>query len=429
MTSNTVQKNSKLLIFGSLTAFGTYFCMYAFRKPFTVATFENLVFFGLDYKIILIIAQVLGYALSKFIGIKLISELGSNKRLVYLLLMISLAQISLILFGWIPAPHNTIFMFTNGLSLGMVWGVVFSYLEGRRFTEVLGVALCSSFILSSGVVKSAGLFIMNRLQISEVWMPAATGALFIIPFFICAFFLNRIPQPTEADITLKANRKPMTADDRKKVLAKFRFPLAILILFYVALTALRDFRDNFSREIWDAVGYQDNASIFTLSELPIAIFVLLIMASMVFVKQNEQAFKYYHYLLIFGASLVGLSSFFFQAGVLNPMIWMILVGFGLYLCYVPFNGLFFDRMIATFRINGNSGFLIYVADAFGYLGSIGVLLYKNFGESHISWLQFFISSTYIVSISGVVFTIASLLYFNRKYKIIGHFAPMKIVEQ
>lgn len=429
MIVNTYQKNSSVLIFGSLTAFGTYFCMYAFRKPFTVATFENLVFFGLDYKIILIIAQVLGYALSKFIGIKLISELRSNKRLVYLLLMIGLAQMSLILFGWVPAPYNTIFMFVNGLSLGMVWGVVFSYLEGRRFTEILGVALCSSFILSSGAVKSAGLFIMNSWQISEVWMPAATGSIFLVPFFICAFLLNRLPPPTKADINLKANRKAMTADDRNKVLAKFRFPLLILILFYVALTALRDFRDNFSREIWDAVGYQDNTSIFTLSELPIAIFVLLIMASMVFVKQNEQAFKYYHYLLIFGASLVGLSSYFFQAGALNPMIWMILVGFGLYLCYVPFNGLFFDRMIATFRINGNSGFLIYVADAFGYLGSICVLLYKNFGENHISWLQFFISSTYVISISGVVFTLASLVYFDRKYKVTRHRAPMKIVEQ
>jgi len=429
MTSNIVLKNLELLIFGSLTAFGTYFCMYAFRKPFTVATFENLVFWGLDYKIILIICQVLGYALSKFIGIKLISELRSNKRLVYLFFMIGIAQISLIFFGLIPAPYNIIFMFVNGLSLGMVWGVVFSYLEGRRFTEILGVVLCSSFILSSGAVKSVGLYIMNTRQISEVWMPAATGAIFLIPFFVCAFFLDRIPRPTQADITLKADRKAMTAHDRKKVLAKFRFPLFILVLFYAALTALRDFRDNFSREIWHAVGYQDNASIFTLSELPIAVFVLLIMASMVFVKQNERAFKYYHYLLIIGASSIGLSSFLFETGLLNPMAWMILVGFGLYLCYVPFNGLFFDRMIATFRINANSGFLIYFADAFGYMGSIAVLLFKNFGDGHNSFVQFFISSTYVVSISGVFITMASLLYFNRKYNVTGHPIPMKIVEQ
>lgn len=139
MTSKTVQKQSKLVLFGSLTAFGTYFCMYAFRKPFTVATFENLMFWGIDYKIILIISQVLGYALAKFLGIKLISELGVDKRLLYLMLMIGLAQLSLLLFGWIPAPHNTIFMFTNGLSLGMVWGVVFSYLEAVGLPKYWGL--------------------------------------------------------------------------------------------------------------------------------------------------------------------------------------------------------------------------------------------------------------------------------------------------
>lgn len=85
-------------------------------------------------------------------------------------------------------------------------------------------------------------------------------------------------------------------------------------------------------------------------------------------------------------------------------------------------------MIATFRINGNAGFLIYVADAFGYLGSIGVLFYKNFGEGHMPWLQFFISSTYVVSITGVVFTIASLLYFDKKYQGVRHHAPMRIIE-
>lgn len=430
MTSNTVQSNSKLLLFGSLTAFGTYFCMYGFRKPFTVAIFENVVFWGMDYKIILIISQVVGYALSKFIGIKLISELKPNKRLTHLLLMIGFAEFSLILFGWVSAPYNTIFMLFNGLSLGMVWGVVFSYLEGRRFTEILGVALCSSFIVSSGAVKSVGFLVMNSWQVSELWMPAATGALFLVPFIICAFFLNRMPPPTEEDKILKSNRKAMTSDDRKKVLFKFRFPLLILVVFYVALTALRDFRDNFSREIWDALGYQDNAAIYTVSELPIAILVLLIMASMVFVKQNERAFKYYHYLLIAGASIVGLSSFFFQIGAISPLIWMILVGFGLYLCYVPLNGLFFDRMIATFRINGNSGFLIYVVDAFGYSGSISVLLFKNFGKENISWLEFFLNGTYFVAVSGVVLTMISLLYFNRKHKAINlHRTHFKIIEQ
>ena len=113
-------KNIRFLAYGALASFGTYFCMYAFRKPFTVATYENLDFIGIDYKIVLIITQVIGYMLSKFIGIKMISELKAENRLKYLLAMIAFAELSLILFAWIPSPYNIFFMFLNGLSLGMI---------------------------------------------------------------------------------------------------------------------------------------------------------------------------------------------------------------------------------------------------------------------------------------------------------------------
>ena len=390
--------------------------MYAFRKPFTVATYENLYFLGIDYKIVLIIAQVIGYILSKFIGIKLISELKSTSRLPYLLAMIASAELCLILFGWVPSPYNIIFMFLNGLSLGMIWGVVFSYVEGRKFTEILGVILCSSFIVSSGVVKSAGLLVMNYLNVSEFWMPAVTGAIFLLPFVGFSLLLNRMPAPTEEDKILRKERLPMTREDRKKVLFKFFFPIVILVFFYVCLTAMRDFRDNFSREIWDAVGYEGDASIYTLSEIPIAIVVLFSIALFAFVKNNYRAFLSYHYLLIFGALLIGVSTLLFQNTLIGPVLWMILVGLGLYVCYVPFNCIFFDRMIATFRIKGNAGYLIYIADAFGYLGSMAVLLYKNFGQGTVSWLKFFMNGTYIISAIGCLATVLSLVYFKRKYK-------------
>jgi uncharacterized membrane protein len=72
-------KNSKRgFLFGAyciVAAFGTYFCMYAFRKPFAAGTYADLEFAGMNYKILLIITQVAGYTLSKFIGIKVISEM------------------------------------------------------------------------------------------------------------------------------------------------------------------------------------------------------------------------------------------------------------------------------------------------------------------------------------------------------------------
>lgn len=410
------KKDFRFLLYGTFASFGTYFCMYAFRKPFTVATYENLSFWGIDYKIILIIAQVLGYMLSKFLGIKLISELEPNKRIYYLLGMIVFAEASLLLFALTPMPFNFLFMFFNGLALGMVWGVVFSYLEGRKFTEFLGVALCSSFIVSSGAVKSIGLLVMDRFEVSQFWMPAVTGAIFFIPFVLFSLMLNKMPAPTAEDKRLRIERKPMTSSDRKKVFKTFFFPIVILVIFYVFLTAFRDFRDNFSREIWDALGFEGDTAVYTVSEIPIAVLVLIIIGSLGFIKDNLKAFISYHYLLIFGAISIGLSTLLFQLGITSPMFWMISVGFGLYICYVPFNCIFFDRMIATFRIKGNAGYLIYIADAFGYLGSMAVLLYKNFGQNTISWLRFFINGTYFIATIGIVISVISLVYFTKKHK-------------
>ncbi|WP_421804728.1 DUF5690 family protein [Flagellimonas sp.] len=390
--------------------------MYAFRKPFSVATFEGMAFMGVDYKILLVIAQVLGYALSKFVGIKVISELKPNRRLFYLISLIVLAEISLLLFAWVPAPYNIPLMFLNGFPLGMIWGIVFSYIEGRRFTDILGVVLSASFIVSSGVVKSVGLFVMNSWGISEFWMPSVTGALFFIPLLICSFLLQNVPPPTEEDIAHRTERIPMTATDRKNLVKKFIFPLLIIVLFYTFLTAFRDFRDNFARELWDSIGYQGDASVFSTSEIIIAIVVLLIIGAIFYIKDNFKALLTYHVLLILGTVVLAASTFIFQMGILEPFFWMVCTGFGLYICYVPFNCLFFDRFIATFKVKGNSGFLIYIADSFGYIGSVFVLLYKNFGQANISWLNFFVYGTYAVALIGICSTIILFVHFVSRRK-------------
>jgi len=400
----------------SIAAFGAYFCMYAFRKPFAVATFEDLSVLGIDYKIVLIITQVLGYMLSKFIGIKVISELEPRQRLAYLLGLIGISEVALILFGWVSQPYNFIFLFFNGLPLGMIWGIVFSYLEGRKYTEILGVILCTSFIVSSGVVKSIGLWVMASWGVTQFWMPAVTGALFIIPLVFFARLLETVPQPTQEEKALRVERVPMRPKDRSNVIKQFALPLFILILFYIVLTAFRDLRDNYARELWDGLGYAGDISVYSTSELVVAFLVLIILASVYAIKDNLKALLTYHGILLFGTFSVGIATFLLQAQLLNPFLWMVISGFGLYICYVPFNALFFDRFIAAFRIKGNAGFLIYLADAFGYLGSMAVLLYKNFGMSTISWLKFFINGAYWLSVIGSVSVVVSFFYLRKKHR-------------
>lgn len=412
------------ILYAVTAAFGTYFCMYAFRRPFTVATFEGLELWGVDYKILLIISQVLGYMLSKFIGIKVISELGRKRRAAGILLLIGLSELALFFFGLVPYPYNFIFLFLNGIPLGMIWGIVFSYLEGRTSSEVLGAGLSASFIVSSGAVKSAGKVVLDSWQVPPFWMPFITGALFTLPLLFFTWMLEQLPPPTAEDEALRTPRRPMDAADRKALLRRFAPGLVLLIGFYMLLTAYRDFRDNFAAELWSALGFGDTPSIFAVAELPIAFAVLVVLGMTMFIRNNGRAFFLYHLIIMLSLLLIGLSTWLFQQQLIHPAVWMILVGLGLYVSYVPFNCIFFDRMIATFRFSGNAGFLIYVADSFGYLGSVGVLLFRNFGEPDLSWLRFFVYGSYGLALAGAVAMIGSAIYFASRYKQMAATTPL-----
>jgi len=403
-----------LTTYALVAAFGVYFCMYAFRKPFTVATFENLSFFGMDYKIILIIAQVVGYMLSKFIGIKVISEMLHRWRAAMILAFIGFAELSLLFFAIVPTPYNIIFLFLNGLPLGMIWGLVFSFLEGRKTTEILGAGLSASFIVSSGAVKSVGKVVLDSWNFSPFWMPVVTGGIFILPLLLFTWMLSLLPEPSEEDIALRTRRKPMNRRERRSFFVSFATGLILIVLFYMMLTAYRDFRDNFAAEIWIALGYGNAPEIFTLAEIPIAVFVLIMLGLTMYIRNNGKAFLTYHVLIIAGVILIGGSTWMFQQNQLDGAYWMVLVGLGLYMGYVPINSIFFDRMIAAFHYQSNAGFMIYVADAFGYLGSVGILIYKNFGQPDLSWIDFFIGASYALAIFGTILVGIATIYFRRQ---------------
>jgi hypothetical protein len=400
----------------SLAAFLTYSCMYAFRKPFAVGTFDGLSFLGVDFKIWLITAQVIGYTLSKFLGIKYIAELKSTYRASYILILVGIAEVALLLFWLVPRPYNVIFMFFNGLPLGMIWGVVFSYLEGRRLTELLGAGLSASFIIASGVAKSVGKWVMVDLHFTEFAMPFITGLFFAIPLVISVFLLDCIPPPTAEDEKLRTKRLPMNRDERKAFLKQFYLGIILLVTTYTFLTIFRELRDNFSVEIWKSLGYGNDPAIFTVAELPVALFTLLSLALITFVRSNYKAFNIILLIIFIGFLLTITSTLLFSSHLINGKAWMITVGIGLYLGYVPFNAFLYERLISSFKYISNIGFVIYVSDAFGYLGSLGVVFYKNFFNYNIRWIDFFSTSGLWLSTMGLVLIILSFFYFKNKYK-------------
>jgi len=116
-------------------------------------------------------------------------------------------------------------------------------------------------------------------------------------------------------------------------------------------------------------------------------------------------------MIISGCLCIVIGTVLFNMGVIGVMPWMTMAGLGLYLGYIPYNAIFFERMIASFHYKSNIGFIIYVSDSIGYLGSVSVLLVKELGHPTISWTEFFKGGVLVVGGVGAICASLSLLYF------------------
>ncbi|HTQ29480.1 MAG TPA: DUF5690 family protein [Puia sp.] len=419
--SKTIAKTyarSQMLValYASIITFLTYATVYGFRKGFTVCTFEGLSFAGISYKTWVVVTQVLGYASSKIYGIRFIAELKKIGRGRIILVLTGISWLSLLLFAVIPAPYNIICMFFNGFPLGMIWGVVFSYVEGRRATDFIGSALAVSFIFSSGFVKSVAESLRINFHLSEFWVPFVTGLVFALPLVLFVFLLERIPPPSEEDIAMRSQRQPMSKEDRAAFIRIFLPGLITAVTIYVFSTLFRDIRDNFIADMWKEMGYGNQPALFTKTETPTTIIILALIGSMILVRNNFKALVYAHYFIVIGFLITGVSSYLFIRQSLSPLMWMTLTGLGLYMTYIPFNCIFFERLIATFKYPGNVGFLIYVADSFGYLASVSVLISKELLHLRMQWTSFYSQGVVFLSVAGIVGTFISLQYFSAKFK-------------
>ena len=388
--------------------------MYAFRKPFTAGTFEFSVWGGVGYKTVLVAAQMAGYTISKFLGIKFVSEIAPRYRAVMILVLIAIAEVALLLFAITPAPWNFIWLFVNGLPLGMVFGLVLGFLEGRKLTEALSAGLCASFIVSSGVVKSVGRAMMQHWGISEFWMPFLTGLLFVLPLLIAVWLLSQIPPPSQSDVEHRSPRRPMDGSQRKSFFRRHAVGLIGLLVIYVLLTIGRSIRDDFAVEIWRDLGVSDEPDVFAKSEFWVMIAVVTLNGLACLIQNNRIAFLSSLALTGFGFLFVMGTIIGQTNDMLSPMSFMILLGVGMYIPYVAFHTTVFERLFAAFRETGTIGYLIYLADAIGYLGYVCIMLLRNVISSDINFLDLLIWVSVAISSLAIVITLFLCAHFHQR---------------
>ena len=139
--------------------------------------------------------------------------------------------------------------------------------------------------------------------------------------------------------------------------------------------------------------------------------VLVLCGSVVFLRDNRRAFFTRLGLAIGGAALVGLALVGLQAGWLSPFAFIVLHGLGLYLPYIAVHTTIFERLIAMTRDRANLGYLICLADAFGYLGYVGVLFVRRIVQATPDMLPFFLTLSWCISVACVLLLVPCWYFF------------------
>jgi hypothetical protein len=226
--------------------------------------------------------------------------------------------------------------------------------------------------------------------------------------------LTRIPPPSPEDMDLRTERIPMTNADKRNALREFGFPILCFIICYSMLATVRDYRDNFSIEIWNEIDVGWANSVLSTTEMISGFIVLIVIGSVSFIKSNLIAFRFTNLIILGGILLGGGATIFYKTGVIGPFYWMLLIGVGMFLAYTAIQTVVFERMIALFQIKANAGFFVYICDSIGYLGSVFLLLYKEFFMSEISWSEVLIQFLYIQTVLGLVLLSFSMAFFQRR---------------
>lgn len=390
------------------TALLSYSLVYALRKPFTAAEFDGLEVGGMDYKIVVSIIQLVGYVCAKMLGIKFISELKPEGRLRFIIGSAALSEASLLAFGLLPIPYNIFALFFNGLSLGCMWGVIFSFLEGRRTTDILASIMGVSMALSSGVAKSLGLFALHDLGVSEFWMPALIGAFAFPLLCLTGWMMTRFPAPTAADIAARTKRVTLDGRQRRQLFVRFMPLLAMLFGANLLLTVQRDIKEDFIVCIVDVSKVSSWAFAYLDS---IATIVLLGAFALLSAVGNH--LRALCLILIFASIGMGTIAFLGASGEAAGMpltAWLFLQTFCIDIAYLSFQTIFFERFIACFKVKGNVGFFIITIDFIGYLGTLMLLLYKEFMAPHVDWTSFYNSMSAYAGVACCMAFAGSIAY-------------------
>eukprot|EP00039_Didymoeca_costata_P029394 m.24490 g.24490 ORF g.24490 m.24490 type:complete len:448 (+) comp7612_c0_seq1:272-1615(+) len=397
-----------------------YIGVYFIKYPMFVLSgdhYEKPLYLGISLSSWFGLATTSGYGISKVPAYFFVSEMNRSRRFILILSIILLYFILTVgFFAVSPGYIQISGVFLGGLFGSWIYTVLFTYLEGRRTTEVLAGVLNAAIVFGGSLARFVASLLLKHLpEHLHNWMPLFAAGMLLPASLICLAILNSQPAPSAQDEKQREVRKSMNTRERTKFMRKYAFGMFANILVFAILTTFRSFRDFFAVNIYsELLGHTPSASLYLLADWPAGFFSCGLITLVSLVKDNRVALNLLLYLSFSGNVMLCAVSFLFKLKILtNPTAFIVLIGVGLYLAYMPLGSILYDRLLAVSGTKGTTVFLIFVSDACGYLGTIGLLLYKNLDpdSQKANWEDFFVWACLSVSIISGALILISIPYF------------------
>jgi MFS family permease len=418
-----------LVLFGLFN----YASVYFIRVPAFVASYEGDTVAGtIDLKTAMAIAQLLGFGLGKIPALKYASQLG-RERIPGALLVFGVAAVlvQLIFFTllgsievWRPFMQVTS-VFVAAFITSPVYGLLVTFFEGRRSSEALLAGFELSYVISGGLAKSGGAVLLETYDISPQWMVSIAALLALPVYIVTLILLSAMPSPSPADVRHRNKRNPASSHERWAFIHRWYPGLIAITLQFIVLSGFRSFRDFFAPEVFRELLGQGNVSpaVYSQSETIVSIATLAVTGAMYRVQDNRRAFFSMLCLMLLGAGGLILFGTMFRH-VIGPLPWMITIGVGLFLGYVPPGPMLYDRLMAASHTSHSTIFLVYIMEGTGDLCSMGFMLYKQFGAHTSTYVGFLVTLAYTVATLSIVLISFAILYFHRALAVVH---PIAIV--
>ena len=337
----------------------------------------------MDVQASISLAFILGFGVAKpFAATVASSPFFFRHRSKALLLLLTSSNFIVGFGNLSPAPGAKVAaVFFSSFCSSWIYGMMVTYLEGRRSTEAL-IAISSMCLAYTGnLSRGVGRAVLNA-GVSPEMMPLLIGTAAWVPACGLLLVLDRAPKPSEADVAARSRRVPMDLPAKRRFLSRWGGGVFLMMLAYALVTGVRSVRDLYSAQIFAAAMNVEEAPawIFLVADAPGAVLSAAALVAVGIIRDSRRAMLAMILLMVIAITLGLGATALFQLNILGGVAWQLCLGTSVFVTYSLLSTPFYERMFAATRTEGTISFLVFASDCFGYVVTTTLLLYQDFGS-------------------------------------------------